>query len=221
MYAASWSGGKDGCLAAYKAIQQGLPVRYLLNTISDTYQRVRFHGLPKDFVHTQAAAMGLELLQWPTPDDTYEEAYKDALRELKSRGVTGIVFGDIFPASNRDWGIRMCEEVGLEAVHPIYDMDTCEAMAEFLAAGFEALIVSGWPKYFGAAQMGMRLGPEFVAWAAQQPGLDVCGETGEYHSAVIDGPLFQQRIEITESEPVERDGHWFLDVREWELREKG
>ena len=220
MYAASWSGGKDGCLATYRAVQQGLPVRFLLNTISDTYQRVRFHGTPKDFVHAQAEAMGLELLQWPTPDESYEESYLVALGELKSRGLTGVVFGDIFPAANRDWGIRMREAVGLEAFHPIFGLDTQAVMAEFLGAGFEALIVSGRPDIFSGEQMGMMLGPEFLQWAAAQPGLDVCGECGEYHTVVVNGPLFRQRIEITDSGPVQVNGHWFLDVRAWELRQK-
>lgn len=220
MYAASWSGGKDGCLATHRAVQQGLPVRVLLNTIADTYQRVRFHGTPKDFVHAQAEAMGLQLLQWPTPDDTYEKSYRAALRELKSRGVEGMVFGDIFPEANRDWGVRMCQAVGLDAVHPIYGMDTRQVMAEFLGAGFKAVIVSGRPDLFSGEQMGMPLGPEFLAWAAAQPGLDVCGENGEYHTVVVDGPLFRQRLEITEGEPVQVNGHWFLDVRGWELRGK-
>jgi len=221
MFAASWSGGKDGCLATYQAMQQGVQIGYLLNTISDQYNRVRFHGTPKDFIHAQAEALGIELLQWPTPDDSYEESYQAALRELKSRGVEGMVFGDIFPEANRDWGIRMCEAVGLQWLHPIYGMDTQQVMAEFLGAGFEAVIVSGRPDIFSAAQMGMHLGPEFLKWCATQEGLDVCGEYGEYHTVVIDGPLFQQRIEITEGEPVQVNGHWFLDVRQWELRGKG
>lgn len=220
MFAASWSGGKDCCLATYRAIQQGLPVAYLLNTISDTYSRVRFHGTPKDFVHAQAAAMGLELLQWPTPDDTYEETYLAALQELKSRGVEGMIFGDIFPEANRDWGIRMCRQAALTWLHPIYGMDTQQVMDEFLGAGFEAIIVSGRPDYFSAEQMGMKLGLEFLQWAARQPGLDVCGENGEYHTVVVDGPLFNQRIELTDAEPVQVNGHWFFDVRGWELRGK-
>jgi diphthamide synthase (EF-2-diphthine--ammonia ligase) len=115
----------------------------------------------------------------------------------------------------------MCETVGLEALHPIYGLDTQAVMAEFLGAGFEAVIVSGRPDIFSGEQMGMSLGPEFLQWAAKQPDLDVCGEYGEYHTVVVDGPLFKKRIEITDSEPVQVNGHWFLDVRKWALREKG
>lgn len=220
MYATSWSGGKDGCLAAYRAIQQGLPVRFLLNTTNERYNRVRFHGTPAGLLHAQAEAVGLELLQWPTPDDTYEQAYAAALQELKSRGVTGIIFGDIFPAANRDWGRRMCAEAGLEAVHPIYDLGTAQVMDEFLGAGFEAVIVSGRPDYFSADQMGMRLGPGFLRWCSDQDGLDVCGENGEYHTVVVDGPIFRQRLEVTEAVAAQVMGHWFLDMRKWELRDK-
>ena len=220
MYAASWSGGKDGCLACYRAIQQGYPVQILLNTISERYQRVRFHGTPARLLHAQAEAMGLALLQWPTPDDTYEEAFQAALRELLSRGVTGVVFGDIYPEENRDWCRRMCANVGLEAVHPIFGMESQAVMDEFLSAGFEAVVVSGRPDYFSAAQMGQRLGPEFLAWCAAQAGLDVCGEKGEYHTVVVDGPLFKQRLALTEAEPCQVNGHWFLDIRQWELRAK-
>jgi diphthine-ammonia ligase len=220
MYAASWSGGKDGCLATYRAVQQGLPVRFLLNTFSDTSQRVRFHGTPRDFIHAQADALGLELLQWSTPDESYEASYLAALRELSGRGVTGVVFGDIFPAANRDWGVRVCEAVGLEACHPLYGLNTQAVMAEFLGAGFEAVIVSGRPDLFTREQMGMTLGPEFLQWAAAQSGLDVCGEDGEYHTVVVNGPLFRRRVAITDGGPVQVNGHWFLDVRAWELREK-
>ena len=220
MYAVSWSGGKDGCLAAYQALQQGVEIGYLLNTISDEYNRVRFHGTPKDFVHAQAEALGIPLLQWPTPDDSYEASFQEALRELQRRGVEGMVFGDIFPEANRDWGLRMCQAVGLRWLHPIYGQDTRQLMDEFLGVGFEAVIVSGRPDLFSAEQMGLRLGPEFLQWAATQPGLDVCGENGEYHTIVTDGPIFRQRLEITDSAPVQVNGHWFLDVKQWRLAEK-
>lgn len=220
MYAASWSGGKDGCLACWEAIGQGYEVRILLNTISQRYQRVRFHGLPAGLLKAQAEAIGLELLQWPTPDDTYEEAFRDALRVLVDRGVQGVVFGDIYPEENRDWCRRMCASVGLEAIHPIFDLPVAEVMARFLGAGFEARVVSGRPDYFNGEQMGAHLGPEFRSWCEAQPGLDICGEKGEFHTVVVDGPLFKQRLELLETEPCQIKGHWFLDIRTWELRNK-
>lgn len=220
MYAASWSGGKDCCLSLYEALQQGLEVPLLLNTISERFQRVRFHGTPAGLLQAQAQALGRELLQWPTPDDTYEEAFLAALHELRDHGVTGVVFGDIYPEANRDWCRRMCDRVGLEAVHPIFGLDTAEVMQRFLGAGFEALVVSGNPQYLGAAQMGQPLGADFLQWCATVPDLDVCGEKGEYHTIVVNGPLFQKRVHLTEAQPVQVNGHWFLDIRAWELTDK-
>lgn len=220
MYAASWSGGKDCCLALYEAQQQGYELPLLLNTISARYQRVRFHGTPAQMLHAQAAAMGKELLQWPTPDDTYEAAFQAALREVLARGARGVIFGDLYPEANRDWCRRMCDAVGLEAVHPIFGWASETVMARFLEAGFEALVISGRPDYFSAAQMGARLGHEFLAWCRQQPGLDVCGENGEFHSLVVDGPLFRRRLAVTASTPCQVNGHWFLDLQSWELQDK-
>jgi uncharacterized protein (TIGR00290 family) len=202
-------------------MRQGQEIGYLLNTISDRYDRVRFHGTPKDFVCTQAIALDLPLLQWSTSDDDYEKSYLEALFELKRRGVRGMVFGDIFPEAHRDWGVRMCQAAGLEWLHPLYGLDTQDVMEECLSVGFKATIVSGRPDILSAAQMGLSMGPEFLRWAAGQPGLDVCGENGEYHTIVTDGPIFHQRIEITESEPMQVNGHWFLDVRQWQLASKG
>ena len=221
MYAASWSGGKDCCLALHEALRQGYDVPLLLNTISARYQRVRFHGTPAALLDTQAEALGRALVQWPTPDDTYEAAFLDALREVQRRGARGVIFGDIFPEANRDWCRRMCDRVGLEAVHPIFGWDTETVMARFLEAGFAALVISGRPDYFGAEQMGARLGGEFLEWCRAQPGLDVCGENGEFHSVVVDGPLFQRRLAVTEGVPCQVNGQWFLDIRRWELQEKG
>ncbi len=220
MFAASWSGGKDGCLALYKALQAGYDVKVLANFYSERYERVRFHGTPVALVRDQIEAMGLEPFQWPTPDETYEEAFLAGLRELVGKGVTGMVFGDIYPELHRAWGRKMCAQAGIEAVHPIFGLDTQQVMAEFLAAGFEAVVISGRPDVLSGEQMGARLGPEFLAWCARQEGLDVCGENGEYHTVVVDGPLFRQRIELTEAEPRQVNGHWFLDIRKWELRDK-
>lgn len=220
MYVASWSGGKDACLSCYKAIQQGYDVASLVNFISATYQRVRFHGTPKDLLTTQAEAIGLPLVQRETADDNYEEIFKQTLRELVPEGLEGMVFGDIHLEDCLQWCRRVCAEVGIEAVHPIFGMTSEEVMAEFLAAGFKAVIVSGRPEYFSAEQMGMTLGPEFLQWCATQPGLDVCGENGEYHTVVVDGPIFGKRLELTEAEPANINGHWFLDIRKWALADK-
>ena len=220
MYAASWSGGKDGCLACHRAAQEGYRVEYLLNTISATHERVRFHGIPKDLVAAQAEALGVGLVQQPTTDDDYEGGFREALRSLLPKGLEGVVFGDIYTDEHLEWCRRMCADVGVEAVHPIWGMRSEDVVAEFMAEGFEAVVVSGHPDYFTEAQMGARVTPEFIEWCRSVEGLDVCGEKGEYHTVVIDGPTFRRRIEITDSRPVRVNGHCFLDIRSWTIADK-
>jgi len=220
MYAVSWSGGKDSCLAMHIAQQEGFPMGFLLNTISAQYQRVRFHGVPRELIAAQAEALGLSLLQWPTGDDTYEADFLSALKELKARGAVGVIFGDMFPEGHREWGQRMCAAAGLQAHHPLFGWDTHKALKTFLAAGYKAVIVSGRPDMFRLAQMGTPLTEEFLQWAQQQPGLDVSGENGEYHTIVLDGPLFRQRVEIVEAAPACVQGHYFWDIRRWALQDK-
>jgi diphthine-ammonia ligase len=220
MYVASWSGGKDGCLACYEAIRSGYDVRCLVNFISGRHQRVRFHGTPKNLLDAQSQAVGIRLIQRATADDDYEAVFKETLRGLLPEGLEGMVFGDIHLEEHREWGRRVCAEVGIEAVHPLFGRSSADVLQEFLASGFEAVIISGQPSFFSGEQMGQRLDQRFAPWCGRAEGLDVCGENGEYHTIVLDGPLFWRRLRLTESEPVQVDGHWFLDIRGWELVEK-
>ncbi|MGQ9730739.1 MAG: diphthine--ammonia ligase [Candidatus Zipacnadales bacterium] len=217
MYAASWSGGKDSCLACYEAIRAGYNVAYLVNMTSVLHGRVRFHGLPNALVQAQAEAMGLSLIQRATPDDDYEGVFGETLRDLLSEGLEGMVFGDIHIEAHRDWGRKMCTSVGIEAVHPLWGRSPEAVVRAFVEAGFEAVIVSGDPAYFSEAQMGLPITPHFIQWCGETPGIDVCGENGEYHTLVLDGPLFQRRLRLTESYPVRVNGHCFLDIRLWDL----
>jgi len=217
MYAASWSGGKDGCLACYRALQEGYPVTHLLNTISATYDRVRFHGVPKDLIGAQAEAMGMKLLQRPTPDDDYTGAFVEALRSLLPEGLEGMVFGDLYTDEHLEWCRGVCAQAGIEAVHPLWGVPSEQVASDLMAAGFEAVVVSGNPDYFTEEQMGAVVSPEFIAWCRTIEGLDVCGERGEYHTVVVDGPLFRRRVQIIDSSPVRVNGHCFLDIRAWEI----
>ena len=221
MYVASWSGGKDSCLAYYRARQQGYQVGYLVNFISpEADQRVHFHGCLSGLIKAQAEAMGIPLLQPAVPEASYEEFFKQTLRELLPESLEGMIFGDIYLEEHREWCRRVCAEVGIEAVHPIFGCSTSQVMADFLEAGFEAVIISGRPDYFTGEQMGWKLSQRFVEWCQSQEGMGICGESGEYHTVVVDGPSFRRRLVITESEPAEVNGHWFLDIRKWELANK-
>ena len=119
-YVVSWSGGKDSCFALWKAISQGVYVSHLLNFINEDSEKALSHGLAPELVALQAQAMELPMLQTRVTWETYEAGFKAAVEELKLRGITGLVAGDIHLQEHRDWIERVCGEVGVEAVLPLW-----------------------------------------------------------------------------------------------------
>jgi len=150
-YIASWSGGKDSCFACYKAILNGYDVSYLVNFISKEYKRVSFHGTEAKLIQLQAEAIGIPLLQKETTWNEYEQEFKDAVRSLIPDGVEGMVFGDIYLQEHKDWVERVCGELGIEAIEPLWGQEPEKILLEFIDAGFEAMIVSAKADLFDEA----------------------------------------------------------------------
>jgi len=211
--ACSWSGGKESALACWRAVSAGLPVRWLVNLVSREDRRVSFHGTPGALVAAQASAAGLELVQGETTPDDYEPAFVAAVSSLKPAGLTGMVFGDLYVDEHRAWVERICREIGIEASEPLWGTHPEAALEEFLAAGFRALVVVADGKVLGEEWLGRQLDRGFAAELAQL-GVDPCGEQGEFHTFVFDGPLFRRPIPFRTCGKVRRDGYWFLDIRE-------
>ena len=217
---ATWSGGKDSCFATYLAMQQGFRVTHLANTISYDYQRVRFHGLPASLISQQAEAIGIPLLQAKTTPDNYAVEFADNLRKGISENTTGVVFGDIHLGDCLAWAQQICSELGMEAIEPLWHRRQEEILQAFIKAGFEAVIVSTQSGLLGEEWVGRRIDMAFLEDIKRLPHIDPCGENGEYHSFVVAGPIFKQRIEIIKSRPVLRGGYWFLDIQETRLTSK-
>lgn len=209
----SWSGGKDSALAAYRACRQGHQLACLLNCIAEDGSRTRSHGLPAGLIGLQAQAMGLPLVQVQTSWEEYEAKFKEALCALRDEGVAGGVFGDMDIQEHRQWVERVCAEVGMQPFLPLWGDDPWGLLNEFWGAGFQAIVVA---TRLGPALIGRRLDAALVAEMVLQ-GAHPCGEEGEYHTLVTDGPLFRSplRVEFPQGQPVsyERDGVWFLNVR--------
>ena len=212
MYISSWSGGKDSCLAYYKAKREGYDISYLFNTISREFKRVRFHGIEGRLIQTQAKVMGIPILQVETTPDRYEQEFKEALRRLLPRGISGIVFGDIHLQHCLEWAEKICGELGLRLVEPLWGRNPEEILLEFIDSGFEAIIVSAQANLLGEEWIGRKLDMEFLKDLRAYKHIDLCGENGEYHTLVVDGPLFKKKIKILESRKVKIEGYWFLDI---------
>ncbi|MBL7061826.1 MAG: diphthine--ammonia ligase [Dehalococcoidia bacterium] len=219
-YAASWSGGKDSCFACWKAVSQGLTVSHLLNFINTDSTRAMSHGLDRKLIALQAQAMGLPILQQEVTWETYEVGFKAALRELKLKGITGLVTGDIHLQEHKDWIDRVCGESGIKAVLPLWGMDSTRLLADFIKAGFKAIVVSIKAEFFGKEWLGRQVDSKLISELNQLAAglnIDVCGEGGEFHTFVYDGPTFKKPIKIGKSVPIARDNHYTLDILEYSL----
>jgi uncharacterized protein (TIGR00290 family) len=222
---ASWSGGKDSCLACYRAIQEGLHVKYLLNFISKKYRRSCFHGLEAKLLDLQAELLGIPLVQRAAAFgmDEYEKTFKQAVRGLKKRGITAMVFGDVYVQGHKSWVERVTKELQVRAFEPLWGEDPEKIVREFIKSGFKAIVVSAQAKKLGKGFVGRWLDKGLLK-DLKARGICPCGEGGEFHTFVTDGPIFKKRIEITQSRPVFKQGfwkYWFLDIQKYKVVEKG
>jgi len=212
---ASWSGGKDSCFACYQAGFSGLEVRYLLNMITEDGERSWTHRLSSELLQMQSQAIGIPLVQRRTTMAGYETEFKGVLLSLKQKGIGGGVFGDIDLEEHREWVDRICREVDITPNLPLWGQSQESILRNLVVSGFEAIIVVARADLFGEEWLGRKIDWEFLSHLdelKQTKGITVCGEAGEYHTFVINGPLFNQRVEILETRKVLREGRWFLDI---------
>jgi len=204
----SWSGGKECALATYKAISQGQEVLYLLNFISEDGERSRSHGIKASVLVLQAEAIGIPLIQVKTSWENYEENFKKVVRELKDKGIEGGVFGDMDSEESRAWVERVCSEIGIKAFLPLWGIKAEELIEEFLRLKFKAIIV--------ATKLEENLPGKVLDKALvrriSKLGSHPCGENGEYHTFVTDGPIFRKALKVTRGERKKRDNIWLWEI---------
>ncbi len=218
---ASWSGGKDGCLALHRARAAGLDVRYLANTVTEDGQRSRSHGMAAEVIRRQAEALGIPIFQQPTGQDDYEARFVEMLKFFKTRGITGGVFGDIDFNAHREWIERVCASAGMTPHLPLWLEDQRKLAEEFIDAGYVAVVVAVKAEILGEEYLGRRLDRPFLdELAGLNRGITPCGEAGEFHTLVLDGPLFHKRLDITRSRKETRGDRHFLEILGVELKTK-
>jgi uncharacterized protein (TIGR00290 family) len=190
----SSSGGKDSLLALWFARQQGIQARTLLTMFDETGLRSRSHGVPRAIVERQARALGLELLAPSAGWADYEKVFVDALRTLRASGHERAIFGDIDLQAHRDWEERVCSEAGISACLPLWQMDRLQLARQSIALGFKAIVVCVDSRHLGDEFCGRRFDEAFIA--DLPAGVDACGENGEFHTFVYDGPLFAHPVDF-------------------------
>ncbi len=204
----SWSGGKESALAAYKAILEGHEISYLLNFLSQDGKRSRSHGLPAKVLEMQAKAIGIPIIQVSTTWEDYEENFKKAVKSLKREGIEGGVFGDVDLEGHREWTQRVCDELKIKPVLPLWDSEPETLITEFLECGFKAMVVATNldEKLLGSSLNKALL--EEIRKFESHP----CGENGEYHTFVTNGPIFKMPLKVSQGKRYKRDNTWFLEI---------
>jgi uncharacterized protein (TIGR00290 family) len=188
----SFSGGKDSCLALWRARQEGLDVRAVLNVLEETGERNRSHGVPRDLLEAQARALDVELVAPSASWRDYEARFIEALVDLKSRGFEVAVFGDIDLQAHRDWEEKVCARAGLECHLPLWQEPRPALAREVLRLGFRAVVVCTDSRFLDDRFCGRLYDERFIADLPDS--VDVCGENGEFHTFVFDGPGFREPV---------------------------
>lgn len=218
---ALWSGGKDSCFACYKAIQQGCEVSYLLNFVSENGSKSISHGLDSELIALQGKATGISLVQRKTHWGKYEEVFSQVINELKQEGINAAVFGDIYLQEHKDWLDKICSRLDIRSVLPLWKLNTKDIVENFIDIGFEAIVVSAKAKIFTDEWLGRKIDRTFIEDVSNlKEDIDLCGESGEFHSFVINGPMFKKRIRILEADKTLRDGYHNLNIKEYKIEDK-
>ena len=208
---ASWSGGKDSCLALYKAMQAGGEAAYMLTMMTEQGNRSRSHGLQPSIIEAQAAALSLPSMVVSASWDGYEDFFVDALGALKDHGIVDGIFGDIDLEPHREWVEKICSRQDMTPHLPLWQQERRNLLADFIDAGFAATIVTVNNDRLDSSFLGRT-----IEWHTiedlEKAGVDACGEEGEYHTVVTDGPIFSHPLILQHGEVISHDGYSFLDV---------
>ncbi|MDD5561309.1 MAG: diphthine--ammonia ligase [Candidatus Omnitrophica bacterium] len=214
-----WSAGKDSCFACYKAISMGHDLSVLFNFTDPKGEKSLSHGLLASIIFRQAELVGIPMAQKAMPDarKAYREEFKRLIRIWqKKAGIRGIVFGDIYLQEHKDWIDALCREAEVEPIMPLWGKDTKELALEIIDSGFKAVVVAVKADLLGKEWLGRIMDRKFIE--ELKPEIDPCGEKGEFHTLVVDGPLFREPIRVLETQPVLEESfgkHWFLDIKKY------
>jgi uncharacterized protein (TIGR00290 family) len=204
----SWSGGKDSALSLYTLQQAGEhEIDALLTTITRDYDRISMHGVRRSLLHQQAQAIGLPVLEVGISANAanaeYEANMAAVLSAYQQQGIEAVAFGDIFLEDLRAYREKNLQVLDLTSVFPIWKRDTRELATTFLQLGFKAVVACVDTQVLDASFAGRLIDADFLR--DLPAGIDPCGENGEFHSFVFDGPIFSHPIPITVGEKVMRD----------------
>jgi uncharacterized protein (TIGR00290 family) len=226
----NWSSGKDSAMALFNVLNENdYSVSSLFTSVSNENNRISMHGIRSSLLEKQAQSIGIPLQKLMLPElpsmEAYDELVAEQLRILKNQGITHSIYGDIFLEDLRNYREEQLLKVGMNAVFPLWKKNSTELINEIIETGFKAIIVCIDERYLDNSFLGRVIDREFINNLPEN--VDPCGENGEYHSFVFDGPLFSQPIKFLKGEVVYKkykshstddihknieNGFWFCDL---------
>ena len=211
----AWSSGKDSAWALHEARRAGeFDIVGAVTTVTDTFGRVSMHGVREELLHAQLDAAGLPAIvvriPFPCPNEIYEREMAAAMSNAKARGITHIIFGDLYLEDVRAYREKNLAGTGIAPVFPLWQKPTDVLAREMIDAGVEAHLATVDLKKLPATFAGRRFDGALLSELPE--GTDPCGENGEFHSFVSAGPMLARKIPITVGEKVERDGFAYADL---------
>ncbi|GAA0528100.1 uncharacterized protein (TIGR00290 family) [Chitinophaga japonensis] len=203
----NWSSGKDASFALWTLRQQGrFDVRYLFTTLSAGYKRVSMHGVQEALLDEQARQTGIPLKKAFLPEHASMEDYNQVMQEqmaaMVQEGIRHAVFGDIFLEDLKQYRETQLARAGMQGVFPLWRQNSRSLLLQMIQAGFKAIVVCANARYLDASFAGRIINEQFLA--DLPPEVDPCGENGEFHTFVFDGPLFRAPVSFTPGDTVER-----------------
>jgi uncharacterized protein (TIGR00290 family) len=211
----SWSSGKDSAWSLHLLRQDpSVEVVALVTTLNQQFDRVAMHAVRRELLEMQAEAVGVPLwtvpLPWPCSNEQYEARMRGLCTRAVNEGVEAMAFGDLFLADIRAYREKQLAGTGLEPLFPVWQIPTAELARTMIVAGLRAKITCVDPKVLSKEFAGRDFDAQFLA---DLPGtVDPCGENGEFHTFVYDGPVFSQPLAVEVVQTVERDGFVFTDL---------
>lgn len=204
----SFSGGKDSTLCIYRALKENYDVIGLISTFEDDDDTC-FHKIPKSILKEVSESLNIPLIEVKcSRDSVYEEEFEKALRFAKKQGAEFCIFGDIDIEEHRKWGLDRCDNAGIKGLFPIWQENREALVNEFLNYGFKAIIKKVNLNVLGMEFLGKVLSKDIISLIKAQ-GADPCGENGEYHTLVFDGPIFSEKVnfKIINKEQIKNYGY--------------
>lgn len=211
----AWSSGKDSAFALREVRRSGAyDVVGALTTVTSEFDRVSIHGVRREVLLAQLAAAGLPPhiveIPYPCPNEVYEAQMGAAMSQAVSDGITHIIFGDLFLADVRAYREEKLKGTGITPVFPLWGRPTPQLAQDMIAAGFETYLAAVDLKKLPASFAGRRFDASLLVDLPE--GVDPCGENGEFHTCVVNAPIFSHRLDVSFGERVERDGLGYCDI---------